>query len=208
MADGVDDPEERDVEVAFASGSALLDGGHDFVDVEAGEVVEDADGDVDLGVADALGGEVAEHVVGDGLVVGGGVEALGDGLEAHEEAGEVGVGVDLAGGFEGERGGVVAERKLDERLGSNGAFEMQVELSLGEAAEPEFGVDGCEGFRAGHRSSVVVGWGQAVKWMAGLMAYCATRRGGRCWTWRLYAATSEVMQYVLSDVCFRHGKET
>ena len=83
VADGVDDPEEGDAEVGFAAGAAAFDGVHDLVDVEAGLPVEDADGDVDLGVADALGGEVAEHVVGDELVVGGGVEALGDGFEAH-----------------------------------------------------------------------------------------------------------------------------
>jgi len=75
--------------------------------------VQDADGDVGFGVADALSGEVAEHVVGDELVVGGGVEAGGDGFEAEEEGGEVGVVVDEAGLVEGEGGGVVAEGELD-----------------------------------------------------------------------------------------------
>jgi len=113
VADGVDDPEERDVEVLLGAGAGGFDGGHDLVDVETVLPVEDADGDVGFGVADALGGEVAEHVVGDELVVGGGVEAGGDGFEAEEEGGEVGVVVDEAGLVEGEGGGVVAEGELD-----------------------------------------------------------------------------------------------
>ena len=140
VADGVDDPEQRDVEVGLGAGAALLNGGHDGVDVEAVLPVEDADGDVGFGVADALGGEVAEHVVGDELVVGGGVEALGDGFETEQEAGEVVVGVDGARFGESERGGVVAAGELDEGLGCDGAFEVQVELGFGKAAEPELGV--------------------------------------------------------------------
>jgi hypothetical protein len=158
VADGVDDPEQGDIEVGFTAGAAAFDGGHDFVDVEAAEVVEDADGDVGFGVANALGGEVAEHVVGDGLVVGGGVEALGDGLEAHEEAGEVRVAVDGAGCGKGEGCGVVAEGELEESFGRDGAFEMEMELGFGEAAEPGFGVGlfGLgEGSGACHLSSVV-----------------------------------------------------
>jgi hypothetical protein len=87
-----------------------------------------------------LGGEVAEHIEGDELVVGGGVEALGDGFEAEEEAGEVVVGVDGARVGEGERGGVVAAGELDEGLGCDGAFEVKVELGFGKAAEPGFWV--------------------------------------------------------------------
>ena len=145
MADGVDDPEEGDVEVGFGAGAAAFDGGDDLVDVEAVLPVEDADGDVDLGVADALAGEVAEHVVGDELVVGGGVEAGGDGFEAEQEAGEVVVGVDAAGFGEGEGSGVVALGELDEGFGGDGALEVEVELSFGKTAQPGFGV-GLVGF--------------------------------------------------------------
>jgi len=140
VADGVDDPEQGDVEFGFAAEAATFDGGHDFVDVEAAEVVEDADGDVGFGVANALGGEVAEHVVGDGLIVGRGVEALGDGLEAHEKAGEVGVVVDVARVGEGERRGVIAEGEFDEGFGGDGAFEVEMEFGFGKAAEPGFRV--------------------------------------------------------------------
>ncbi len=161
--------------------AAAFDGGDDFVDVEAGLPVEDADGDVDLGVADALGGEVAEHVVGDELVVGGGVEAGGDGFEAEEEAGEVVVGVDGAGFGEGEGGGVVAEGELDEGFGGDGAFEVEMELGFGEAAEPEFGV-GLFGVGdlpgACHRSSVVNWDGISVAGGADRL-----RKRGSPWCW-------------------------
>lgn len=158
MADGVDDPEERDVELGLATKATAFDGGHDFVYVEAAEVVEDADGNVGFGVADALGGEVAEHVVGDGLVVGRRMEALGDGLEAHEEAGEVGVAVDVARVGEGEGCGVVAEGELNEGFGGDGTFEVKMELGFGETAEPGFrvglfGLGDCS--CAGHLTSVV-----------------------------------------------------
>ena len=39
-----------------------LDRREDLVDVEPAEVIEDAEGDVDLGMADALCGEIARHV--------------------------------------------------------------------------------------------------------------------------------------------------
>ena len=56
-----------------------------------------------------------------------------------QEAGEVGVDVDGAGFGEGEGRGVVAVGELDEGFGGDGAFEVQMELGFGEAAEPGFG---------------------------------------------------------------------
>ena len=142
MADGIDEPENGGAEVGLRAGAAAFDGGEDLVHIEAAEVIEDAEGDIDLGVADALEGEIANHVEGDELVVGGGVQTLGDALEAHEEAGEVGVMVELACGLGCERHGVVAMAELDEGLWRDGAFEMQMELGLGEIAEPGAWVDG------------------------------------------------------------------
>ncbi len=54
VADGVDEPEDGGAEVLLGADAAGLDGGEDLVDVKAAEAVEDAEGDVDLGVADAL----------------------------------------------------------------------------------------------------------------------------------------------------------
>ena len=85
---------------------------------------------------DALGGEGADHVVGDELVVCGGAEAGGDGLEGGEEAEEVGVGVEAAGVVEGEGVGVVAAGERDQGFGLDGALEVEMELDLGEIAQP------------------------------------------------------------------------
>ena len=49
----------------------------------------------------------------------------------------------LAGGGEGERLGVVALGEFDQRLGFDGAFEMEVQLNLGKMAEPCGDIDFC-----------------------------------------------------------------
>ena len=97
--------------------------------------VDDADRDVDLGMDDALLGEVLHHAPGGQLVVVGGDEQPGDGLEGVKEAGEIGEAVEGFGFREGERGGVVAGAELDQGGGKDGAFEMKVQLGLGEAAD-------------------------------------------------------------------------
>ena len=149
VADGVDEPVDGGAELALAAQAAALDGGDEWLDLGVLPVVDDAEGDVDLGVDDALGGEGADHVVGDELVVVGGAEALGDGLEGVEEAEEVCVGVEAAGVGEGEGVGVVALGERDEGLGLDGALEMEVELDLGELAQPGWEVErGVGGLRA------------------------------------------------------------
>ncbi len=112
VADGVDDPEDGGAGFGFRGEARALDGVHDGGDGELGlEAEEDAPGEVNLRVDDALGGELADHFGGDEGEVVGGAEALGDGFEGHEEGLEIGVDVDLAGGFEGEGLGVVAARR-------------------------------------------------------------------------------------------------
>lgn len=151
VADGVDDPEDGGAELALGADAGALDGVHDRGDGELRlEAGEDAPGDVDLGVDDALVGEVADHVVGNQLEVVGGLEALGDGLEGHEEVGEVVVDVEGAGRIEGERSGVVALAQLYEGLGQDGAFEVEVQLGFGQAAEPGGDVDLFELVRFSH----------------------------------------------------------
>ena len=136
VAYGVDEPEDGGAEFALATDAAAFDGFDEGFYVGMLPVVEDAEGDVDLGVDDALGGEGADHVVGDKLVVCGGAEAVGDGLEGGEEAEEVVVGVEAAGVVEGERIGVVALGERDEGFGLDGALEVEMQLDLGEIAQP------------------------------------------------------------------------
>ncbi len=77
---------------------------------------------------DALGGEVANHVVGDELVVFGALEAGGDGFEGVHEAEEVFVDVELLCCFGSQGFYVVAPAELEEGFGLDGSFEMKVQL--------------------------------------------------------------------------------
>ena len=143
-------PVEGGAELLLGADAGALDGGDEGLDVGLLPVIDDAEGDVDLGVDNALGGQGADHVVGDELVVVGGLQAGADGLEGVEEAEEVAVGVEGAGVGEGEGGGVVALREGDEGFGFDGAFEVEVELDLGERAEPGGDVEFGERGLAGH----------------------------------------------------------
>ncbi len=138
VAYGVEDPVEREAKLALAAFAGALQTGEDGLEARGVVVaphVDDADGDVDLGMDDALRGEMLHHAPGDEFVIFGIDEAAGDGLEGLDEAGEVGELVDGFGFGKGERLGVVARAQLDERGGQDGAFEMEMKLGLGEAAD-------------------------------------------------------------------------
>ena len=97
--------------------------------------VDDADGDEDLGVDHALLGEVLHHAPRCEFVVFGVHELAGDGLEGFDEAGEISELVEGFGFAQGDGLGVVALAELDERGGRDGAFEMEMKLGLGQAAD-------------------------------------------------------------------------
>ncbi len=131
MAHGIDDPKNRDAELALSAQPAALGGLHDQIHVQPGKAVEDAEGEVHLGVAHPLRREVAHHVVGDGFVVGRSMQAFGDGFEAHQKAGKVGVAVDRLGLLESERNGIIYAGELHQGLGRDRALEVQVQLRFG-----------------------------------------------------------------------------
>ena len=108
--------------------------------------VDDADGDEDLGVDDALLGEMLHHAPCGEFVVVGVHELARDGLEGVDEAGEVSELVKRFRLGKGDRRGVVALAQLDERGGRDGAFEMEMKFGLGEAADERLDIV--------HRSSV------------------------------------------------------
>ena len=58
-----------------------------------------------------------------------------DGLEGVDEAGEIAESVEGFGLGECERLGIVAGAQLDQRGGHDGAFEVQMQLGLGQAAD-------------------------------------------------------------------------
>ncbi len=84
---------------------------------------------------DALPGQPLSHAPGGQLVVGGGHQAVGDGLEGFEKAGEIGELIERFGLGKGQRLAVVALAQLGERSRRDGAFEVQVQFGLGQAAD-------------------------------------------------------------------------
>ena len=75
------------------------------------------------------------HAPGSELVVLGVDEAAGDGFEGLDEAGEVVELVERLGLGQGDGVGIMARAQLDQRRGRDGAFEMQMQFSLGQAAD-------------------------------------------------------------------------
>ena len=107
-----------------------LEGGEDGGDVllapEAHAGTED-----DLGVADVFSVQPREQPVGDEFEVFWSAQPGGDFFEGVQEAGEVGVVVELVDGGEIERRGVVFAAEFDEGGGVNRAFKVDVEFGLG-----------------------------------------------------------------------------
>ena len=79
--------------------------------------VDDADGDIDLGVNDALLGQSLHHAPGGQLVVLGAGEQACDGFKGVDEAGEIGELVKRFGFRQRDGLGVVARAQLHQRGG-------------------------------------------------------------------------------------------
>jgi hypothetical protein len=145
MAYGVEDPVDGEVQLTRGAFAGAFQAGEDGL--KAGRIVvapevDDAHGDENLSVHDALGFEVLHHAPGGQLVVIRADQQAGNGLEGLEEAGEIVEAVEGFGLREGDGAGVVAGAELDQRGGQDGAFEVQVQLGLGKTAD--------EGFDCGH----------------------------------------------------------
>src|SRR5215831_900830 len=130
LADSVEHPQERDAEVAGAAFASALEAFKDRVEILLAPQV-DANRDVDLGVQDIFRLELLHQAIGDELVVSGSLEVFGDGLEGHQESGEVGVAVDGFDFFErAELAMTGAEFEEGGRV--DGAFEVKVKVGLGK----------------------------------------------------------------------------
>ena len=75
------------------------------------------------------------HAPGGQFVVLGAGEQPGDGLESLDESGEVGEAVERLGLGQRERMNIVAGAQLHQRRRKDGAFEVQMQLRLGQAAD-------------------------------------------------------------------------
>ena len=111
MADGIEDPVERQAEFGCGAFAGMFECGEDWLEaarIEVAPHIDDADGDVDLSVDNALLGELLHHAPGGEFVIFGVAEAAGDGLEGFDEFGEVGEPVERFGLSQGQAAGVVA----------------------------------------------------------------------------------------------------
>ena len=100
VADGVEDPVERETQLKRGALAGAFEAGEDRLKARGIEIaphIDDADGDVDLGMDDALRGELLHHAPGCELVVFGACEPAGDGFEGFNEAGEISEAIERFG---------------------------------------------------------------------------------------------------------------
>src|ERR1035437_7048896 len=138
VAHGIKDPVDREAQFAFGALAGSLQGGEDWLEgggVVVAPVVDDADGDVNLGVNHSLSGKMLHHAPGGQLVVFRADQLRGDGLEGVQEAGKVREAVERFGLDERERADVVASAQVNQSRGQNRALEVQMQLGLGQAAD-------------------------------------------------------------------------
>ena len=138
VADCVKDPENGEAQFAFGAVAGALESRKDGFEARGIVIaphVDDADGDVDLGMDYTLFCEVLAHAPSDEFVVVGVDELTGNGFEGFDEAGEVSELVDGFRGGEGDRRGVVAPAEFDEGSGCDGAFKMEMEFGFGKSAD-------------------------------------------------------------------------
>ena len=137
VAGGVEDPKQRNAEIARAAGAAALqtleDGGEILLAEKA-----DADGNVDLGVQHVLFFQPLHQTVGNEFVVVRAAQVRADRLEGHQKTLEIGVAVE---GFDLGESGVLAVElaQLEKRGGLDRALEMQVQLRFRKLTDEGIG---------------------------------------------------------------------
>jgi hypothetical protein len=135
LADGVEDPVARDAEVGLCPQAAAFHPGKQRPYFAPSPVIDHSDGNIYLGVDDALPGESLEHAVGDQFVVLWRAKAFGDRLEREQEPGEVRVIVEGTGLLQGERGTVMAPAQFYQGFRRYCALQVQMQLGFGKAPD-------------------------------------------------------------------------
>ena len=138
MAHGVEDPVDGESEFPFGADARAFESCEDGLEarwVVIAPHVDDADGDEDFSVDDALLGEMLHHAPRCEFVVFSVHELAGDGFERFDEAGEIGEPIEGFGLGMRDGRGVVTLAEFGERGGRDGAFEVKVKLGLGEAVD-------------------------------------------------------------------------
>ena len=136
MPHRVDDPQQRHAKILLATHTPALNRRHHLVHIQPPEAIQNPNRDIRLGMPHALLREVPQHRIRNRLVVGRRMQPLRHRLEAHQEAGEVVVAIDLLRLLRRQRRGVVRSRQFKQRRRRNRAFKMKVQLGFRKPAQP------------------------------------------------------------------------
>ncbi len=94
VADRVEDPIEGDPELLLGAHARRFHPVKERFELDPPPVVDNADGDVGLGMHHALSRQTLQHAIGDQFIVFGGAQPLADRFERQQEASEIGVVVE------------------------------------------------------------------------------------------------------------------
>jgi len=140
MADGVEDPVKGDAQLGFGAEPSAFHAQEKRFEFAAPPVVDNSDGNVNLGMDHSLVGKALGHAPGRQLVVFRSAQVFRNGLEGEEKTGEVCV---LKQGLclrKLEGGGIMADAEIDEGFRRDRPLKMQVKLGLGQTADERKGV--------------------------------------------------------------------
>ena len=138
VANRVEDPVEREVQLAggaLAGAFQACEDGLKGARIEVAPHIDDADGNVDLGMDDALGVQTLHHAPCCQFVIFGVFQASRNSFEALNEFGEVREAIERFRFAKGQRLRIMVRAKLHQRCRQNRPLEMQMQLSLGKAAD-------------------------------------------------------------------------
>src|SRR5580693_3009952 len=133
LPDSIEDPEQRDAEIARATGAAAIQAFKDGSEILLAPQA-DSDRDVNLGVQHVFFFQTLHQPVGDQFVIVRSSQVFGDVLERKQEARKILVAVkriDLSSGG----AFAMALPQLEESCRLDRTLEMQVQFSLGKKAQ-------------------------------------------------------------------------
>lgn len=132
VAHSVEDPKDGEAQFGFGSEPRPLHAQEERLKLASSPVINDPDGDVDLGVNHTLIREALGHAPRDQFIVIRGTQLFCNGLKGKEEPRKVGVLKQCLRLGRMERGGIVPGAEFDQGFRSDRALKVQVELGFGE----------------------------------------------------------------------------
>src|ERR1700730_16382195 len=130
LADRVEDPQQRNAEVALPLLAPAIEAFEDGIEVLLAPQT-DSHCNVHFGVQHVFPFELFHQAVGDELIVVGALEVFGHCFEGHQKAIEVFVAVELFN-LSARAASAVALPELEKSRRINGALQMKMQLCLGK----------------------------------------------------------------------------